>query len=205
MPSNFFAVTPAAQGCRNLTKVNGQAALAAGAPNWLPRWRRRSRNTPLISEYGTIYAFEVDGYGNRFLMDDASVPSLLAMPYLGDMDVNDPIWEYPPLRVEQANPTSSAVLAGEGIGGPHIGYDMAWPMSIMMKAFASQDDAEIKRCVSADDHRCRDGLRARVVQCERPDGFHPLVVLAEHAVRRVDPPQAGERGKVDLLNSITVK
>ena len=46
----------------------------------------------------------------------------------------------------------------------------------------------------ADDHRCRDGLHARVVQCERPDGFHPLVVrMAEHAVRRADP-QAGERG-----------
>ena len=34
-----------------------------------------------------------------------------------------------------------------GIGGPHIGYDMVWPMSIMMKAFTSQDDAEIKTCI----------------------------------------------------------
>ena len=33
------------------------------------------------------------GFGNRFLMDDANVPSLLAMPYLGDMDVNDPIYQ----------------------------------------------------------------------------------------------------------------
>ncbi|MDE5658941.1 MAG: glycoside hydrolase family 125 protein, partial [Muribaculaceae bacterium] len=37
--------------------------------------------------------------------------------------------------------------AGEGIGGPHIGYNMIWPMSIMMKAFTSDDDAEIKQCV----------------------------------------------------------
>ena len=36
---------------------------------------------------------------------------------------------------------------GEGIGGPHIGYDMVWPMSIMMKAFTSKDDAEIKSCI----------------------------------------------------------
>lgn len=44
-------------------------------------------------EYGTIYAFEVDGFGNHFLMDDANVPSLLAMPYLGDVDINDPIYQ----------------------------------------------------------------------------------------------------------------
>jgi len=34
-------------------------------------------------KYGKIYAFEVDGFGNHMLMDDANVPSLLAMPYLG--------------------------------------------------------------------------------------------------------------------------
>ena len=44
-------------------------------------------------EFGTIYAFEVDGFGNHLLMDDANVPSLLAMPYLGDVDVNDPIYQ----------------------------------------------------------------------------------------------------------------
>ena len=45
------------------------------------------------SSFGTIYAFEVDGFGNHLLMDDANVPSLLAMPYLGDVDVNDPIYQ----------------------------------------------------------------------------------------------------------------
>ena len=37
--------------------------------------------------------FEVDGFGNHLLMDDANVPSLLAMPYLGDIDINDPIYQ----------------------------------------------------------------------------------------------------------------
>ncbi|MCE1156314.1 MAG: glycoside hydrolase family 125 protein, partial [Bacteroidales bacterium] len=30
---------------------------------------------------------------------------------------------------------------------PHVGYDMVWPMSIMMKAFTSTDDEEIKSCI----------------------------------------------------------
>lgn len=45
------------------------------------------------------------------------------------------------------NPTFFRGKAGEGIGGPHIGYDMVWPMSIMMKAFTSQDDDEVRECL----------------------------------------------------------
>ena len=39
--------------------------------------------------------------------------------------------------------------AGEGIGGPHIGYDMPWPMSIMMKCFTATSDDEIRWCMRA--------------------------------------------------------
>ena len=50
----------------------------------------------IILKYGKIYAFEVDGFGNHHLMDDANVPSLIALPYLGDVKVNDPnLSEYP--------------------------------------------------------------------------------------------------------------
>lgn len=81
-------------------------------------------------------------------MDDANVPSLLAMPYLGDVDINDPIYQNTRRFVwSKDNPYFFKGKAGEGIGGPHIGYDMVWPMSIMMKAFTSQDDQEIKECV----------------------------------------------------------
>ena len=99
-------------------------------------------------EYGKIYAFEVDGFGNHMLMDDANVPSLLAMPYLGDVNVNDPIYQNTRRFVwSKSNPYFFKGTAGEGIGGPHIGYDMIWPMSIMMKAFTSQDDQEIEACL----------------------------------------------------------
>lgn len=69
-------------------------------------------------------------------MDDANAPSLLGMPYLGDLDINDPIYQNTRRFVwSKDNPYFFKSKAGEGIGGPHIGYDMIWPMSIMMKAF----------------------------------------------------------------------
>lgn len=45
------------------------------------------------------------------------------------------------------NPYFFRGKAGEGIGGPHMGYDMAWPMSLIMRAMTSRDDKEIKECV----------------------------------------------------------
>ena len=99
-------------------------------------------------EFGEIYAFEVDGFGNHMLMDDANAPSLLSLPYLSDVDVNDPVYQNTRRFVwSESNPYFFKGSAGEGIGGPHIGYDMVWPMSIMMKAFTSTDDAEIADCL----------------------------------------------------------
>ena len=99
-------------------------------------------------KYGKIYAFEVDGFGNHLLMDDSNVPSLLAMPYLGDVPVDDPIYQNTRRFVwSKDNPYFFSGKAGEGIGGPHVGYDMVWPMSVMMKAFTSQDDEEILWCL----------------------------------------------------------
>ena len=99
-------------------------------------------------EFGKIYAFEVDGFGNHHLMDDANVPSLLAMAYLGDVDINDPVYQNTRRFVwSESNPYFFRGKAGAGIGGPHVGYDMVWPMSIMMRAFTSTDDNEIKQCI----------------------------------------------------------
>ena len=150
VPSNFFAVTSLRKAAEILSVVNKNAemasrctALAAEVEAALKKYA--TYNHP---EFGTIYAFEVDGFGNQLLMDDANVPSLLAMPYLGDVDANDEIYQNTRRFVwSKSNPYFFSGTAGEGIGGPHIGYDMVWPMSIMMKAFTSTDDSEIKLCI----------------------------------------------------------
>lgn len=150
VPSNFFAVTSLRKAADILMSVNKNQALAdeclaLADEVELALKKYATYNHP---KYGTIYAFEVDGFGNHLLMDDANVPSLLALAYLGDVDVNDPIYQNTRRFVwSKDNPYFFKGTAGEGIGGPHVGYDMIWPMSIMMRAFTSQSDEEIKTCV----------------------------------------------------------
>ena len=209
VPSNFFAVTSLRKAAEILTKVNGQAALAAECTELAAEVETALKKYATYNhpEYGTIYAFEVDGYGNRFLMDDANVPSLLAMPYLGDMDVNDPIYQNTRRFVwSEANPYFFRGSAGEGIGGPHVGYDMAWPMSIMMKAFTSQDDAEIKRCVemlmTTD---AGTGFMHESFNVNDPTDFTRSWFAWQNTLFGELILKLVNEGKVDLLNSITVK
>ncbi|GHT02574.1 hypothetical protein AGMMS49525_06260 [Bacteroidia bacterium] len=151
VPANFFAVTSLRKASEILTTVKGNTELA-GQCTALAQEVETALNTYAVynhPKYGQIYAYEVDGFGNQSLMDDANVPSLLAMAYLGDVDVNNPTYQNTRHFVwSDSNPYFFKGTAGEGIGGPHIGYDMVWPMSIMMKAFTGQDDAEIKKCIS---------------------------------------------------------
>ncbi len=151
IPSNFMAVSNLRKAAEILTTVNKNAALAGRCTALADEVEAALKKYAVYNhpEYGKMYAFEVDGYGNYHLMDDANVPSLLAMAYLGDVDVNDPIYQNTRRYVwSENNPYFFRGPAGEGIGGPHIGYDMAWPMSIMMKAFTSQDDNEIRDCIA---------------------------------------------------------
>ena len=99
-------------------------------------------------KYGEIYAFEIDGFGSHLLMDDANVPSLLSLPYLGAIDVNDPVYQNTRKFVLSTdNPFFFKGKAGAGIGGPHVGMDMIWPMAITIQGLTSTSDQEIKKCI----------------------------------------------------------
>lgn len=150
VPSNFMAVTSLRKAAEILEQVNGEVSLAAECTTLADEVEAALKRYAVVDhpKYGPIYAFEVDGFGSCFLMDDANVPSLLAMPYLGDVPADDPIYRNTRAFVwSEDNPYFWRGEAGEGIGGPHIGVENVWPMSIMMKAFTSSDDEEIKECI----------------------------------------------------------
>lgn len=99
---------------------------------------------------GDVYAYEVDGFGNAILMDDANVPSLLSLPYLGFVEETDPTYMRTRAYVlsNASNPWYFVGSAGEGIGGPHVGAGAIWPMSIIMRALTSRNDSEISTAIS---------------------------------------------------------
>jgi uncharacterized protein len=108
-----------------------------------------------VSRYGRIavdgqeiWAYEVDGFGNQLFMDDANTPGLLGLPYLGCCESKDALYRRTRARVlSDTNPYFFKGKIAEGIGGPHEGMDMIWPMSIIMRALTSEDDDEVRQCL----------------------------------------------------------
>ncbi|MBO4536542.1 MAG: glycoside hydrolase family 125 protein [Bacteroidales bacterium] len=208
VPSNFFAVTSLRKAAEILETVNGEKALAGECRALADEVEAALKEYATVEhpKYGTIYAFEVDGFGNKLLMDDANVPSLLAMPYLGDVDPQDPVYRNTRRFVwSEDNPWFFKGKAAEGIGGPHIGIDMIWPMSIMMKAFTSDDDAEIKTCIETL-MRTDAGTGFMHESFDKDDPAHftrewfawQNTLFGELILKLIDD------GKLPLLNSITL-
>lgn len=206
IPSNFFAVTSLKKMAEILTEVNGDkeraekcSALASEVEEALKKYAVYDH-----PEFGEIYAYEVDGFGNRMLMDDANVPSLLAMPYLGDVDRNDGVYQNTRRFVwSKSNPYFFSGKAGEGIGGPHVGYSYAWPMSIMMKAFTADNDEEIAQCVRMlMDTDAGTGFMHESFNVDDADDFTRSwfawqnTLFGELILTLID------NGKLDLLNSL---
>jgi meiotically up-regulated gene 157 (Mug157) protein len=94
------------------------------------------------------WAYEVDGHGNQLLMDDANVPSLLGLPYLGFCRRDDARYRRTrALAWSDRNPYFFSGKAAQGTGGPHEGLRMIWPISIMVRALTSDDAGEIRQCL----------------------------------------------------------
>ena len=150
IPSNFMAVSSLRKAAEILSEVNGRQDLADECLELALEVEEALQEHAIVEHptYGKIYAYEIDGYGSRFLMDDANVPSLLSMKYLGDVAVCDTVYRNTREFVwSESNPYYFKGEVGEGIGSPHILAEMIWPMSIMMKAFTSDDDDEIRECI----------------------------------------------------------
>jgi len=99
----------------------------------------------LHPQFGSIYAYETDGFGNHCLMDDANVPSLLSIPYFGYADSNDVVYQNTRAFVlSKCNPYYFEGSAARGIGSPHTPKGYIWPIGLMVQGLTSNDPVEIK-------------------------------------------------------------
>ena len=209
VPSNFFAVSSLRKAAEILNKVNKRDDIAKECLQLAQEVEDALKEYAIYNHprFGKIYAFEVDGFGNHLLMDDANVPSLLALSYLDKDFANDPIYLNTRKFVwSDSNPYFFKGKVAEGIGGPHVGYNMAWPMSIIMKALTSTDDTEIKECVEMlMNTDAGTGFMHESFDVDNPQNFTRSWfawvngLFGEMVLKIIDD------GKLELLNSIEIK
>ena len=151
IPSNYFAVISLKQMSEMLNALGVKSQLAQEAKTLAKEVEVALEKFALSDHlsYGKIITFEADGFGNKMFMDDANIPNLLSLPYLGAMNLDNPIYiNTRKFILSENNPWFFKGKVAEGVGGPHVGADMIWPMSIIMRAMTSTDEKEIKKCLT---------------------------------------------------------
>ncbi len=146
VPSNWFAVVSFRQLATMIDQIHPTPALANDCRALASEVERALKQYAIYNhpKYGKIYALEVDGYGNHLLQDDANVPNLLALPYLGALPASDPVYRNTRRFVlSPDNPYFFKGKAAEGVGSPHTLINNIWTMSLTMRALTSIDDQEI--------------------------------------------------------------
>ena len=151
VPSNHMAVDVLGKAAEISRAVTGNAAVAAECEALKAEVSAALRKHALLVNPATgrrQWAFEVDGFGSALFMDDANVPSLIALPYFTDIPKDDP--DYLATRDfvwSKENPFFFEGTAITGIGGPHCEPNTVWPMSVILRALTATDDGDIRACL----------------------------------------------------------
>lgn len=146
IPANLFAVVSFRQMAEISEKVYQHTAFASECRSLAQEVERAIQQFGIVKHpvFGRIYAMEVDGFGNCLLQDDANVPNLMSLPYLGAVSANDPVYQNTRRFVlSEYNPYFFRGKAAEGVGSPHTLVNQIWPLSLIMRAMTSTDEREI--------------------------------------------------------------
>lgn len=148
VPSNMFAVVVLRYVNEIAHHILDDSILAEEAAELAAQIDAGIRQYGIVEhdEFGPIFAYEVDGLGSANLMDDANVPSLLSIPYLGYTDADHPIYTNTRRFILSShNPYYYAGKAAAGIGSPHTPESYIWPIALAMQGMTANDEAEQQR------------------------------------------------------------
>ncbi len=100
-------------------------------------------------KYGKVFACEVDGFGNNILMDDANIPSLISIPYIGYSDANDELYQNTrKMLLSFDNPYYYEGKCAKGIGSPHTPEGYIWHLALSMQGLTSVCKDEMKQILT---------------------------------------------------------
>ena len=150
VPSNFFAVVSLRQAAEMVERLQSDADLAKQCRALADEVERALHEHAIVNhpKAGRVYAFEVDGFGNYYCTDDGNIPSLLSLPYLGAVKISDRLYRSTrKMLLSDLNPYYCQGKVANGMGGPHVGMDMIWPLGVITEGLTSTDDREIRSCL----------------------------------------------------------
>ena len=135
------AVRPVAQAVGAAALAVDAGALAAGIRDGV------AADGHVPDAAGAIWAYEVDGRGGAVVMDDANVPSLLSLPYMGVCAADDPVYRATRRAIlSPRNPWWFQGALGDGIGSPHTGPRRIWPIAVAMRGLTAISEDERVAC-----------------------------------------------------------
>lgn len=150
VPSNFFAVVSLRQAAEMVESISKQKDLAAECRAMATEVETALTEHAIVNHplAGRVYAFEVDAFGNYYCTDDGNIPNLLSLTYLGAVKNEDPVYQATRrMLLSPQNPYYCVGKAASGLGGPHVGMDMIWPLGVIIQGLTATADDEIKGCL----------------------------------------------------------
>lgn len=91
----------------------------------------------------------MDGNGKSVIFDDANLPSLVSLAYMGFVDGNDLVYRNTrELMLSTKNPYYYEAGKFKGIGSSHTPHRTIWPLALITQILTSSSDDEIKQCLT---------------------------------------------------------
>lgn len=151
VPSNMFAVVTL-RGVAALGKNTVPAAVAKRCVSLADEIdggvaRFGTVNHP---DFGKMYVYETDGKGNNLLMDDANVPSLMSLPYIGYCKLDDPVYlNTRKFILSEQNPYYFKGKCASGLGSPHTPKGYIWHIGLLLQGLTARTKEEKREILSA--------------------------------------------------------
>lgn len=145
IPSNMFAVVVLGYLSEIATDILGNEILAQQSNQLKEEIYKGIETFGKVRKdgFGEVYAYEVDGFGEYNIMDDANVPSLLSMKYLGyEGESKEAEANTRKLILSDANPYYYEGKAAKGIGSPHTPVRYIWHISLAIQGLTADTKEE---------------------------------------------------------------
>ncbi|MCD7763836.1 MAG: glycoside hydrolase family 125 protein [Lachnospiraceae bacterium] len=176
IPSNMFAAVILEYLSEIADSVYQDAQLASETAAFAKELRaaiEREAVVPMGDKLEPFYAYEVDGYGQYLIMDDANIPSLLSIPYLGYCPADDPLYQNTKkVILSEFNPYYFKGRRLEGIGSIHTPGAKVWHLAMGMQGLVAEDRNEKRKMILAmADTDAGTGFMHESIDADDPDKY----------------------------------